>query len=263
MKETLQTHIQALFCQKQEALLHGDLHLGSLMVTPESTYVIDAEFAFAGPIAFDVAKFVFDLLLSFFALEGHPGKQRDGQRSWLLQALTDTWNEFVKEFGTLWNDAVAAGQGELSVAALYGPGAVNGTAALQAGPWGGLALIVCIHVRFVAQELKDAYFSSLWRDVVAFGGLFMIRRLVGIAHVLEMESIEVCGGSREHHHQICTRCTTRMLMCVLLVSARRCSLAGRCWCTRSGTRPQLMLCVLLLLFEKRELSSYHPHWTHL
>lgn len=43
------------------------------MVTPESTYVIDAEFAFAGPIAFDVAKFVFDLLLTYFALEGHQG----------------------------------------------------------------------------------------------------------------------------------------------------------------------------------------------
>lgn len=43
------------------------------MVTPDSTYVIDAEFAFAGPIAFDVAKFVFDLLLTYVALEGHKG----------------------------------------------------------------------------------------------------------------------------------------------------------------------------------------------
>lgn len=67
------TCTQTLFCQKQEALLHGDLHLGSLMVTPASTYIIDAEFAFAGPIAFDVAKFAFDLLLTYFALEGHQG----------------------------------------------------------------------------------------------------------------------------------------------------------------------------------------------
>lgn len=41
------------------------------------------------------------------------------------------------------------------------------------------------------QELQDVYFASLWQEVVAFGGVFMIRRLVGIAHVLEMESIEV------------------------------------------------------------------------
>ncbi len=43
------------------------------MVAPQTTYVIDAEFAFVGPIAFDVAKFIFDLLLSYFALEGHAG----------------------------------------------------------------------------------------------------------------------------------------------------------------------------------------------
>ena len=37
-----------------EALIHGDLHTGSIMVTESETRVIDPEFAFYGPMGFDV-----------------------------------------------------------------------------------------------------------------------------------------------------------------------------------------------------------------
>jgi hypothetical protein len=39
---------------------------------------------------------------------------------------------------------------------------------------------------------QDAFMAALWRDVVRFGGAVMIRRLVGIAHVADMDSI--AGG---------------------------------------------------------------------
>ncbi|MBS1885852.1 MAG: FAD-dependent oxidoreductase [Actinobacteria bacterium] len=39
-----------------EALLHGDLHTGSVMVAPGSVRVIDAEFARYGPVAWDVGE---------------------------------------------------------------------------------------------------------------------------------------------------------------------------------------------------------------
>lgn len=78
---------QAKFLQQRQALLHGDLHTGSLMVTEDTTYVIDAEFAFAGPIAFDVGKMVANLLIAFFAGAGlqTPEAPRTRQRQWLLQ----------------------------------------------------------------------------------------------------------------------------------------------------------------------------------
>ena len=56
---------------------------------------------------------------------------RAAQRSWLLQALVDTWDGFVTQFTALWDDAVKAGEGEFSAAALYGPKAVDGGKALQ------------------------------------------------------------------------------------------------------------------------------------
>ena len=62
------------------------MHTGSLMVTQDTTYAIDAEFAVYGPIAFDVGKFLANLLLAFFALDGHctAKEQRSQQRQWLL-----------------------------------------------------------------------------------------------------------------------------------------------------------------------------------
>ena len=48
------------FMTQAEALLHGDLHTGSVMVkaaavgAERSTKVIDSEFAFYGPIGFDI-----------------------------------------------------------------------------------------------------------------------------------------------------------------------------------------------------------------
>jgi 5-methylthioribose kinase len=78
---------KAKFIQNRQALLHGDLHTGSCMVTQNTYYVIDTEFAFYGPIAFDVGKFIGNLLLTFFALDGHssPEKDRSHQRAYLLQ----------------------------------------------------------------------------------------------------------------------------------------------------------------------------------
>jgi 5-methylthioribose kinase len=57
------------------------------MVTQDTTYVIDAEFAFYGPIAFDVAKMVANLLIAYFASWGLQTVEapRTEQRSWLLQ----------------------------------------------------------------------------------------------------------------------------------------------------------------------------------
>lgn len=47
------------------------------MVTPDSTQVIDPEFAFYGPIGFDIGAFLGNLMLAFFAQDGHADEQND------------------------------------------------------------------------------------------------------------------------------------------------------------------------------------------
>lgn len=54
-----------LFRTSGEALLHGDLHSGSIMAgTAQDARIIDLEFAFVGPIAFDLGNLVAHLLLA-------------------------------------------------------------------------------------------------------------------------------------------------------------------------------------------------------
>ncbi len=53
------------FLTTPQALVHGDLHSGSVMVAESDSRVIDSEFAFYGPIGFDLGAFVANLLLSY------------------------------------------------------------------------------------------------------------------------------------------------------------------------------------------------------
>ena len=77
------------FLTAAEALIYGDLHSGSVMVTPGETRIIDPEFAFYGPMSFDVGALIGNLLLAYFSQTGHesaPGI-RDGYREWLLTLI--------------------------------------------------------------------------------------------------------------------------------------------------------------------------------
>ena len=58
-REDLDLHVavsrlKLKFMASPEALIHGDLHTGSIMVTESRDAVIDPEFAFYGPMGFDI-----------------------------------------------------------------------------------------------------------------------------------------------------------------------------------------------------------------
>ena len=54
------------FMNNAEALLHGDLHIGSIMTNETETMVIDPEFAFYGPMGFDIGAFIGNLFMYYF-----------------------------------------------------------------------------------------------------------------------------------------------------------------------------------------------------
>ena len=47
------------------------------MVTPDSTQVIDPEFGFYGPMGFDIGAFLGNLILAYFAQDGHADQVND------------------------------------------------------------------------------------------------------------------------------------------------------------------------------------------
>ncbi|MCA3437961.1 MAG: S-methyl-5-thioribose kinase [Rhodobacter sp.] len=154
------------FLSKTETLVHGDLHSGSLMVTAGDTQVIDPEFAIYGPFGFDVGMFLANLLLAFHAQSGHedsPGA-RDGFRDWLLGQLDEVWQVFTAEFRHLWQTE--------RTGILYQPALFE-----DAGdaPGAGAALAGVL--------------AGIWRDAMGFCGVEMHRRILGLAHVEDLEAI--------------------------------------------------------------------------
>ena len=91
-----------------EALLHGDLHTGSVMVTETDTRVIDPEFAFYGPMGFDLGVLIGNFLLACVAQTGAgEGDERDDHRIWLARQIPVLWESFLAEFSTLWHSSRA------------------------------------------------------------------------------------------------------------------------------------------------------------
>jgi len=155
------------FLTHGEALLHGDLHTGSVMVTEADTRVIDPEFAFFGPIGFDVGAILANLMLSYFAQDGHRGEPDAiaAYRWWLLDTIEAVWTGFETKFLTLWRKSAT---GDAFVAELF------------ADPAGTQAL----------ETYRLATMARIFTDSVGFAGAKMVRRILGLAHVEDLESIE-------------------------------------------------------------------------
>ena len=83
------------FLTDAQALLHGDLHTGSIFVNEKETKVIDPEFAFYGPIGFDVGQFLANLIVQAITRTGD-------NRLLVLEHISKTWNTFSDTFSDLW-----------------------------------------------------------------------------------------------------------------------------------------------------------------
>jgi 5-methylthioribose kinase len=143
------------FLSRSEALLHGDLHTGSIFIKPDSTKVIDPEFAYYGPMGFDIGAVLANLLLNFAAQEGWSADpaERAEYRRYLLNTVKDVWVHFEKEFRSLWSS--------------------HGSDRM-----------------FQTPGYQDLYMRRLLQDTFGFTGAKMVRRVIGLAHVADIDKIE-------------------------------------------------------------------------
>lgn len=151
------------FLSLTQALVHGDLHTGSVMVSHSTTFVIDPEFAFYGPMGFDTGLFVANWLMSYCA---HHTPQDNAEStetygSWLLSQLIRFYSIFETLFVAQWNNSPAGVWFDENVFP-------RGSSSLES-----------------AQKL---FMEQLWKDTLGFAGAEMIRRIVGIAHVQDLET---------------------------------------------------------------------------
>ena len=169
------SRLKLKFMASPEALLHGDLHTGSIMVTDAKTSVIDPEFAFYGPMGFDIGAVIGNLLMAYLASAGHertPG-ERAAFEAWLLETVEGVWSEFTRKFLALWRSE-AKGDGY--------------PVSLFAGEAGAARL----------EAERQAYMARLFQDTVGFAAAKTIRRILGLAHNIDFEWI-----SDEKQRAIC------------------------------------------------------------
>ncbi len=159
-------HLKMAFTSRAETMLHGDLHTGSVMVTESEARVIDPEFVTYGPFGFDTGMLIANFLMAHLSQRGHesaPGA-RDGFRDWLLSVTTVIWEVFAAEFARLWRTERS---GILYQASLYEDQG---------------------HALASEQALSDLL-GRIWRDTLGFCGVEMHRRILGLAHNADFETI--------------------------------------------------------------------------
>jgi 5-methylthioribose kinase len=155
------------FLSETQALIHGDLHSGSVMATENDCRVIDPEFAFYGPIGFDLGAFFGNLLLSWYCQPGHstPDDDRVAYQEWILQQAKIFWEGFRTRFLALWSEEA---KGDAFPAPMF---CTSGDSA-------------------ALQSARSAFLDSLFADMLGFSACKMIRRIVGFAHVIDFECIQ-------------------------------------------------------------------------
>jgi 5-methylthioribose kinase len=159
-------HMKRAFTAKSETLCHGDLHAGSIMVTDRSVRVIDPEFAFYGPLGFDIGMLIGNYLMAYHSMSAHIAdpSARARYQDWILETIADTWTTFAAEFAHLWRTERT---GILYPHTLYedqGHGDASETA-------------------------LDEVTAEIFADLLGFAGIEMHRRILGLAHVAELDSI--------------------------------------------------------------------------
>lgn len=140
------------FMNHAQALIHGDLHSGSIFINEQGLKVIDPEFAFYGPMGYDIGNVIGNL---FFAWANKAYTEPDGKEflTWIPQAIADTFDKFIEKFSEKYDKLV--------------------TFELYKSPF-----------------FKSNYIAEVMADSLGCAGTEIIRRVVGDSKVLEVTSVQ-------------------------------------------------------------------------
>ncbi len=138
------------FMTRGEALIHGDLHTGSVMVRDDgSTRAFDGEFCFYGPVGFDLGLLWANFTVAL-ARDRVLGREKHG--SWVAGQFTAAWDAFEAELRALWPERVDE--------------------------------------RGFPDPFLEDWIARIRADACAFAAAEAARRVVGLAHVGDLETLE-------------------------------------------------------------------------
>lgn len=137
------------FLTHSEALIHGDLHTGSVMVGGGRAVAIDPEFAFYGPIGFDLGALWANAVIAA-ARADRLGRDA-AFRAHVATILPQSWEAFGAELRRLWPQRVDT---------------------------------------FFPKSFLDRHLDAIWTDALGYAATKAIRRMIGYAHVSDIETLD-------------------------------------------------------------------------
>ena len=158
--------MKADYMTHAEALIHADLHTGSIMLNEHDTRIIDPEFCYFGPMAYDVGAVLQNLVLNCLSHFGHtPDRaQREEYQEYVLGMVRGVWNEFARKLDETWK---AHPDGDLMPVRYWE--SAGGAEAFAA--------------------FRRATISRLLQETAGHGGVKFLRRMMGIVNVWNNTSI--------------------------------------------------------------------------
>lgn len=144
------------FKNYSQALIHGDLHSGSIFITEDELKVIDPEFAFYGPMGYDVGNVIGNLFFSLtnaYVTEDIEDEKIKEFIKFLEESIRDIYDLFIKKFKEEYKK--------------------NVTDPLSK-----------------TDQFLDWYLSEVLSDTAGVAGLEIMRRVVGDSKVIEITNIE-------------------------------------------------------------------------
>ncbi len=148
------TKLKFGFMNNAQALIHGDLHSGSIFVTNKETKVFDPEFAFYGPIGYDLGNVIAHLIFALYHAEAtlDDSSKKEMFISWVKESIRNIVDLFVEKINAKYDEIVKE---ELAK----------------------------------TEEFKKYYIEGILSDAAGTMGMEIIRRIVGVAKVRDLTNI--------------------------------------------------------------------------
>jgi 5-methylthioribose kinase len=142
------------FMNNAQSLVHGDLHTGSIFIKKGSTKVMDPEFAFYGPMGYDIGNIIANMIFAWVNADAamQTGREKDEYVGWVENTITDIVDLFKKKYDETFDLHVTEPMART-------PG------------------------------YKEYFLKTILRDSSGVVGVELLRRSVGLAQVKDLTSI--------------------------------------------------------------------------
>ncbi|EHR35060.1 5-methylthioribose kinase [Helcococcus kunzii ATCC 51366] len=148
------------FMTNSESMIHGDLHSGSIFINSNGIKVFDPEFAFYGPMGYDIGNILASLIISYNVSFFENNYIENDFTEWLKQSILEIVSEFKK---------------------IYKENSLNDVNTYM----------------FKNEKFLEYYLNKILRDTAGYAGTEIIRRTVGVAKVIDIDRVKNHDGYKD------------------------------------------------------------------